>query len=794
MRVTRHPAALYLGLTVALLVNLGLIALYFWSQGGQTTLVELRNDGGAFRALTDGKQVVPGGNDERSAAVLDVPERGTIILVVAPPSPSLPGPSGVDSIVVTGADGEVLFRDDFEALDPNTWQVLAGDFEVIDGVLTAKSTDSENSLLLRTEGWSDYDVAVTYRNSPAGVIGVNVTGEGRLFYHFDLLRDFPSYFNVSNNGAEQPGAAGSLMRTDYAGPLKSAGNMLARVYPYLLAALAVGTLLVLVLSAAEPIAERVSALTERHSSHRSPSPPAGRGSGGGVALLIAAAMALVAIGLTAYLNLTYYGAIPHLPDEVSYLFQADLFSHLKVTGDIPPVRQAFYFYNPSSLYEHGDQWASFYPFGHPLVLTIGVLLGIVDYIPSLVGAACVLLTFLIGRRLFDARTGLIAAGLLLASPFFLMQASSYMSHNTAMLYVLLAFYCILRRNPPLLWGALGGLFFGLAFNTRTLTAVALAPVFGAYMLSYVLNQREVGREWVRHTAPFLAAGLVMIGAMLLYNYAITGDALTSPYTGTQGASSELFGFRDGHHLDIGLRNLQAQLMALLVVFNAWPQWAALGLVLLPFVLGTRDLRDYFLAACVLAPIAIYIGYRYSGIYEGPRYWYETMPFLVLLSARGASIASERMTFAAAWVRDRLPFGPQPSYWAGSTVVYAAVAVLVVYGTGGWLFGWTHEREAPLVPAQASSMEGLFGVDGRLDALANEMDLHDALVLVKPCGPFNSPACYGSVFLRNLPNFDGDVVWALYDESRNAETISAYPNRVVYVATWAPVSIEPLSNQ
>jgi hypothetical protein len=286
--------------------------------------------------------------------------------------------------------------------------------------------------------------------------------------------------------------------------------------------------------------------------------------------------------------------------------------------------------------------------------------------------------------------------------------------------------------------------------------------------------------------------LVMVAAMFFYNLAITGDAFTSPYTGTQGTESQLFGFRDGHYLDIGLRNLQAQLMALLVVLNAWPVWAALSLLLVPFVLGTRNPRDYFLAACILCPIVIYIGYRYSGIYEGPRYWYETMPFIVLLSARGAAIAAERLTFAAAWVRDRIGRGPLPGYWAARVVVYAAVAVLTVYGTGGWLFGWTDQREAPLIPHKAAAMDGLFGVDNRLDALANEMDLENALVLVRPCGPFNSPACYGSVFLRNLPDFDGNVVWARYDERLNAETIAAFPGRTVYVATWDPAaSIEVL---
>lgn len=767
------------------MVNLALAGLYVWGQGGQTTLVEVRNDGGAFRALTDGKQVVPGGGDPRAAAVLDVPESGTIILVVSPAAPVLPGPSGIDSIVVTGPNREPLFRDDFDTLDPDTWEVLAGSFEVVDGVLVGLATETENSLLLRRPGWSNYNVAVTYRNSRAGVIGVNVTGEGRLFYHFDLLRDFPSFFNVTNNGEERPGAQGSLMRTDHTGPVRSAANMLTRGYPHLLAALGAGTLLVLVVSGAgraTGLRDGVVATLRRLELTGVP-----------WAYLAVGTLAVAAFGMTYYLNATYYTFLPHVPDEVSYLFQANLLADFKVLGDVPPVREAFYYYFPTVLYENGDRWASFYPFGHPLMLAIGVFFGVVDLVPSLVGAACVVLTFVIGRRLFDAWTGLVAAALFVASPFFLMQASSYMSHNTATLYLLLAFFFILRRDRPIFYGALAGLFFGLAFNTRALTVVALVPVYGAFMLSYVVLKQEDIRTWLRHTAPFVACVILMAGAMLLYNQAITGDAFTSPYTGTQGSESQLFGFRDGHYLDIGLRNLQAQLMALVMVLNAWPAWAALALLLTPFVLGSRNPRDYFLAAGILCPILLYIGYRYSGIYEGPRYWYETMPFIVLLSARGAAIASERLTFAAAWLRDRIGRGPLPSYGAGWVVVYGAIAVLTVYGSGGWAFGWTNQSEAPLIPHEAAAIEGLFGVDNRLDRLADEMDLENALVLVRPCGFFNSPACYGSVFLRNLPSFDGPVVWARYDERLNAETIAAFPGRTVYVATWDPVaSIEVLN--
>src|SRR5690606_32917968 len=121
------------------------------------------------------------------------------------------------------------------------------------------------------------------------------------------------------------------------------------------------------------------------------------------------------------------------------------------------------------------------------------------------------------RRLFEARTGLIAAVLFAASPFFLMQAGSYMSHNTGVLYLLLALFFILKRDRPVLYGVIAGLAFGLAVNTRLLTTIALTPVFGVFMLTYLLSRREDMRTWLSHTGPFVVTVLVMVGAMLLHN-------------------------------------------------------------------------------------------------------------------------------------------------------------------------------------------------------------------------------------------------------------------------------------
>jgi hypothetical protein len=503
-------------------------------------------------------------------------------------------------------------------------------------------------------------------------------------------------------------------------------------------------------------------------------------------LLLALVVAAGALALTLAINARYYAFLPHVPDEVSYMYQGRLLADLQVTAAIPPVKEAFYFYGPPFLYEHGDRWASWYPFGHPLILAAGAVFGLMWLVPSVVGAASIFLTYAVGRRMYDARTGLAAAALFAASPFFLMQSSSFMSHNTGVLYILLSLYFILRRDRPVLYGLIAGLAFGLGANTRLLNMVALVPPFGVLLLAYALPQQG-RRDAMAHLAGFIAGGLLMGAALLAYNYGVTGDPLTLTYAGTANDSSELFGFRNGHTLDIGIRNQQAQVTALLQVLHAWPLWAGLALVCLPFLLGTRNRFDYFCLACAAIPMAVYVFYRFSGVYEGPRYWYEAMPFLMLLSARGIELTG-RLLNAVAF---RLRSGAVNPIVTGPALVYAAVAALVLWGSGGWLFGWHAPLDSPNLPTRASEIDGVFGIDDRLDRLADETPLNDALVLVKPCGFFESVHCYGTVFLRNDIDFDGDVVWARYIAGRNQEIIDAFSGRDVYVASWDPeAGIEP----
>ena len=387
---------------------------------------------------------------------------------------------------------------------------------------------------------------------------------------------------------------------------------------------------------------------------------------------------------------------------------------------------------------------------------------------------------------------LAAVALLAASPFFLMQASAYMSHNTAALYILLSLLFILKRDRPLLYGALAGVFFGLLANTRPLTAASLVPPYGALIVSYMAPRVHRKRNF--HYALAFGAGALSMGvAMLLYNWGLTGDPLTSAYASNDGAT---FGFVKGHTLEGGLKNQQAQMMALLAVFNGWPRWAGLVLVLLPFLLGTRNRWDYLLAVIALCAMGGYTLYKFSGLYEGPRYWYEAAPFLYLLAARGIERAAVVLATAVTWLRGYVvrPREPHSNLTASRLVVYAAVVALCVWGTGNWVIGWDpgwSEVNGHNLPAQAADIKGIFGPDDRMVRLAERVQLHNALVLVKPCGYFVSNNCYGTVFLRNNLNFNGDVVWADWVPELNESLIKAYPGRKVYVASWdGGATIEP----
>ncbi len=496
-----------------------------------------------------------------------------------------------------------------------------------------------------------------------------------------------------------------------------------------------------------------------------------------------AAFVLAAFVLASFVMSRYGQRMPHIVDETSYIFQAKLLASGHTHTSPPAIPEAFSFWSEPFIIDNGGRWASFYPFGHPLLLAFGARVGVIWIVPPLVGAGCAALLFVIAKRMYGLHTAVLAPLLLVTSPFFLMQASSFMSHNTAALYLLAAIACVVApKRKFAAWGLAAGIAFGLLFNTRPLTAVALGPSFGL-LLSLPL-WRAAGRgEGLKQVAGFVAGGLVTLGAYYAYSQGTTGS-FDNGYQASGDLGAALGFGGPGHSVSQGLENMQLQLATFVLVMDGWPAFVGLLFVLTPFMLGTRSPFDWFLLVASVSVIAAWIIFKASGLAYGPRYWYEIMPLLLLLSARGAVLCVAVGARIAARV---LPRGDErsPRVIVGHLAVGALIVVLCGISINGWLLGRDPSWKAYATPARATEVR--FYMDDRLIRAVDAADLHDALVLVRDCGDYDG--CYQSVFWLNAPDLHGDVVYANDLGPRNPELFALYPCRDVFFATYDPPSVE-----
>lgn len=118
-------------------------------------------------------------------------------------------------------------------------------------------------------------------------------------------------------------------------------------------------------------------------------------------------------------------------------------------------------------------------------------------LPALFGIAFVGLVWLVGQRLFDSYTGLIAAGLVAANPLLIWLSQEVRMYMPVAVLSLASLYCLIRAldiRDRLAWGWwLGYALAALAACYFHLFAFLLLPVAAAYILIRGARQREL---WV----------------------------------------------------------------------------------------------------------------------------------------------------------------------------------------------------------------------------------------------------------------------------------------------------------
>ncbi len=369
--------------------------------------------------------------------------------------------------------------------------------------------------------------------------------------------------------------------------------------------------------------------------------------------------AVIVLLASAALGWFSFERIPHVEDELVYLFQAKTFAGGSFFAPAPAeaARAGLEYY----LLEIRDgRWFATTPPGWPGILTLGVLLGAPWIVNPILAAFSVLLAHAITRRLGGRRRADILVLLMCTSPWFLAASASLMPHNTAIFFTLLSWWLLLlagkNTQQVAKFAGLAGLAMGWVFVTRQLEGVLIGTLTGLYIVANWENPKTLIRT------VFYSLGAILSGGFYFFHNAVlTGNPLQAPlarYINEQwhvGANSYGFGpqigppggwgdldVAPGHSAFEGLLNTLHNLSALQLELFGWGI-GSLALVYALVIWGKSDRKDWMMFAITVTIITAMFFYWFSGsFYIGPRYWFGLFFPVLYLSASGFVALSDRL--------------------------------------------------------------------------------------------------------------------------------------------------------
>lgn len=443
--------------------------------------------------------------------------------------------------------------------------------------------------------------------------------------------------------------------------------------------------------------------------------------------------------------------LPHLEDEVAYLFQAKTIALGRLTVPTPDEPESFW--TPFVLDLHGQRFGK-YPPGWPAVLALGVLAGTPWLVNPILAAVALYLLYRLGRSLYDARTGLLAAALALASPLFLVLSGSYLSHLASLVWLLLFTLWFVWAAQGRGWQyALGaGAALGLAFLTRSLTAVAFCTPFAVYALLQVVRRRQA--HWAHYFLVALSA--LALGAMLpVYQWAVTGDPWLNPYVLWWPYDRLGFGpgkgaMPGGHSLHYAWINLKQDLSRTATDALGWT--AASWLPLVPgLAMHRRRARDWGLLTPLCCVVIAYLFYWIGSPSRlwGPRYYFEGLGGWWLVSAVGLLKVWD-------WIRSR----------RGRMRTVAAAGMILVVAISPGLN----------IPGRMQEAHGFYGITRAQLKPITEAGIQHALVIVYAERWLE----YGAMLGTMSPMLDDSIVYARGSSpEQDTAVIEQFPDRSVY---------------
>ena len=487
---------------------------------------------------------------------------------------------------------------------------------------------------------------------------------------------------------------------------------------------------------------------------------------------VALLLSLVAVIASYVIAVQVYESMAHIEDELAYVWQAEAIAKGHLTLPSPPSPKSFLV--PFVVDYNGLRFGK-YPLGWPVLLSFGVLMGVTPLVNALLSGAAVWLTYRLGKRIFSETVGLLAAGLTLTSPFFLINSGSLLSHPFG-LFLSAAFALSWldawdgerHKSLPVYWPWLAtvtaGVTLGLLILSRPLTAVGVALPFGLHGVYLLIRSSWRDR---RRLVAFGLIVLAFVGLHFLWQMAVTGDPTLNPYTLWWEYDRVGFGpgygrTESGHTLKQAWINTK---FSLLVGWHDLFGWGKYSWILLPFgllaVLRYRLWKGLLVGSVYPSLVVVYLAYWIGSHLFGPRYLYEGLYSLTLISAAGAA-------FLAGW-----PVRPEDAWrryegWrrVRPLLVTAALALLISVN----LLFYT--------PLRLGGMHGLYGISrARLEPFltAEAQELTPALVIVHP----DHWSEYGALLELQEPFLDTPFIF-VYARGPGADRILAdqFPERKI----------------
>lgn len=492
-----------------------------------------------------------------------------------------------------------------------------------------------------------------------------------------------------------------------------------------------------------------------------------------------ACLAIVSAGVARWIAVHGLGDVPHVMDEIAYTLQAKTLAGGHVSSPVGYPRAAFNMW----FVEDRSTRFSIFPPGWPLVLALGVKLGIPGAVNPTLHALTVWWVGRAGRVLSGPKLQLLAAALYAVSPQAILLAASLMSHTVVAAcgaIVLLTTIRMLEKKIAWQDFLAAGAAIGLTATTRPLCACVLFLTFAVAGM--------IARPPLRLLAwagPPLVLSVVLLG---IYNGILTGSALRFPqslyfdehkppvdlpiFHYAQGCNDLGFGrthgcddsIRGGYHtLDNALSNTGDNL-------TAWFLLAGGGPLLVVAVLAAaytayrepRLRRALGVAFTALAcAIVLYGLYWYAGTCYGGRFYHAAFPALMFTCAIGLARFPRRAAIAVAfalfvaWNGYALKnaYAELPGYW-GVDDRFARVRKT-----------WDHEPALVMVAFD--------------DAQIRVAPLRWTSTLIRGGLWLNSIRSLGAL-AENTPNLDGPIVFVKFHPGLVDRLRERFPGRQAWL--------------